>query len=70
MTKSYHRTLIAWLKSLGATDVSMKQNGKRHPRLHFYYADRPLSTTVPFSPHNEYRSLRNMKTKLKHLIGL
>jgi hypothetical protein len=70
MTKPYHRDLIAWLKCLGATGVSMKQNGKRHPRLSFHYENRTLSVPVPFSPRNQYRSLRNMKTQLKHLIGI
>jgi hypothetical protein len=61
---------MGWLKRLGATHVQLKQEGKRHPRLHFQYANRRLSTPVPFSPHNPYRSARNMKTQLKRLLGM
>jgi hypothetical protein len=60
MVSAFHRDIMSWLRAIGATRVRLTQQS-RHPRLHFTYAEQALKTTVPGSPHNQYRALRNME---------
>jgi hypothetical protein len=65
--RDHHRRQIAFLRSVGASDVKILHNGGRHPRLRFAWRGIEHSIPVALSP-SDYRATRQAIAALRRLL--
>ena len=62
--RDYANTLIAYLRSVGITDVQIQYKGK-HPSIVFPYLGRQVAFSFP-STGSDHRGMKNAIRDLKH----
>ena len=63
-----HRDAVEFLRDYGATDISVDQNGSKHPRLVFEFRGKRVSHPVSSSP-SDMNAARVLIRSLKRRLG-
>ena len=63
------RDIMKGMERMGCTDLRF-QTGKKHPRIYFRHGGREMFKTVPGTPSDNYHTVRNSLSELRHMLGI
>jgi len=67
--RDYHQRIKVWLEAQGAEGVRLEQGGA-HMRFVFFWQGRWRRHPVAGTPSDAYRAVENLKSELRHALGL